>query len=373
MPATMKLRLAVIGAGHLGRIHTRIARSIPEIELVAVADPVEASREAIAKEYGVRGLGDYRELLGQIDAAVVATPTRFHHAVGMELLEAGIHLLIEKPLATTLPECDGLVRTARRKGVVLQVGHVERFNPAISAALPHLRDARYIEASRLSGFSGRSTDIGVVLDLMIHDIDLVLWLVRSPLVHVDALGIAVLGRHEDAANARLVFENGCVATLNASRISYQAARQMHVWTPTGFASLDFGTRKVSLVRPSAEIVKGGFDAESLPPQERLKIKDQLFVSHLVKEDLQPDPIDAITAEQHDFLESIQSGRAPRVTGEQAREAISVAEQILASMADHRWDGQKNGRIGPHAMPLPSVVPAPHFVAQPAVPLRREAG
>jgi hypothetical protein len=148
---------------------------------------------------------------------------------------------------------------------------------------------------------------------------------------------------------------------------------MQVWTPTGFASLDFATRKVSLVRPSAEIVAGRFDADSMPTPERLKLKDQLFGLHLIKEELQPEPIDAITAEQQDFVESIQTGRAPRVTGEQAREALSVAEEILASIAAHRWDGQSSGRIGPHALPIPSIIPAPHFVAQPASPLRRDAG
>lgn len=367
------IRLAVIGAGHLGRIHARIAKTQPAIELIGIADPVEASRNVAAAEYGVPAFADHRELIGRIDAAVVATPTRYHHAVGMELLDAGVHLLIEKPLATSRTEADDLVRTARRKSVVLQVGHVERFNPAFSAALPHLRDARYIEASRLGGFTGRSTDIGVVLDLMIHDLDLVLWLVRSPLVHVDAMGIAVLGEHEDAANARLVFENGCVATLNASRISYQAARQMQVWTPTGFAAIDFGSRKVSLVRPTQDVLQGRFQADRLPAEERLKIKDQLFISHLVKEEFQAEPVDAITAEQADFADSIRTGRTPRVSGDQARDALAVAEEILASIAAHRWDGQSGGRIGPHAVPAPSIIPAPHFVSQPAAALKREAG
>lgn len=367
------LRLAVIGAGHLGKIHARIARTLPAIELIGITDPIEASRDAAAAEFGVPTFADHRELLGRIDAAVVAAPTQFHHAVGMELLEAGVHLLIEKPLATRLAEADDLVRMARRKSLVLQVGHVERFNPAFSAALPHVREARYIEASRLGGFTGRSTDIGVVLDLMIHDLDLILWLVRSPLAHVDAMGMAILGEHEDVANARLVFENGCVATINASRISYQAARLMQIWTPTGFASIDFATRKVSLVRPSPDVLHGRFQADQLPAAERLKIKDSLFVSHLVKEELQADPVDAITAEQTDFVDSIRAGRTPRVSGEQARDALAVAEEILISITAHRWDGQSGGRIGPHAVPGPSIVPAPHFVSQPAAALKREAG
>jgi predicted dehydrogenase len=366
------IRLGIIGVGHLGRIHARIAKSVPGIELVAIADPLEHNRAAAATDYGVPAFTDYRELLGRIDAAVIATPTRFHHAVGTELLEQGIHLLIEKPLAATLAEADDLVHTARRRNLVLQVGHVERFNPALAAALPHLRDARYIEASRLSSFTGRSTDIGAVLDLMVHDIDLVLWLVRSPLAHVDALGVAVMGEHEDAANARLVFENGCVATLNASRISYQTTRQMHVWTPTGFAALDFATRKVCLVHPREDVLQRRWHVDSVAAEERLKLKDQLFQVYLVKEELQPDPIDAITAEQLDFADSIRAGRAPRVSGEQARDALAVAEEILARIAAHRWDGAAAGRVGPHALPSPSIVPAPHFIAQPAA-RQREAG
>jgi predicted dehydrogenase len=290
----------------------------------------------------------------------------------MELLEQGVHLLIEKPLAATVAEADDLVRTARRRGLVLQVGHVERFNPALAAALPHLRDARYIEASRLSGFTGRSTDIGAVLDLMIHDIDLVLWLVRSPLVHVDALGVALLGRHEDAANARLVFENGCVATLNASRISYQAMRQMQVWTPSGFAVMDFATRKVCLVHPREDLLQRRWHVDALSAEERLKLKDELFHAYLRREELHPAPVDAITAEQTDFADSIRAGRTPRVSGEQAREALSAAEEILHRIATHRWDGRSEGRVGPHVLPGPGIVPAPHFIGQPA-PLQREAG
>ncbi len=207
---------------------------------------------------------------------------------------------------------------------------------------------------------------------MIHDIDLVLWLVRSPLAHVDALGVAVMGEHEDAANARLVFENGCVATLNASRISYQAARQMQVWTPRGFASLDFATRKVCLVHPTEDILQRRWHVDSLATDERLKLRDELFRTHFVKEELQPEPIDAITAEQTDFVDSIRAGRAPRVSGEQARDALAVAEEILARVAAHRWDGDTAGRVGPHALPAPSIVPAPHFASQPAK-RQREAG
>src|SRR6478609_7887582 len=173
------LRVAVIGAGHLGRIHARLAAGLEEIELVAVADPVEAARESVAQEAKTRAVADYRELIGDIDAAIIATPTTYHHAVGMELLGCGLPLLIEKPLAVTAQQASDLVTLARQKNVALQVGHVERFNPALTAVATDVRDPKYIEAVRTSGYTFRSTDIGVVMDMMIHDLDIVLSLAKS--------------------------------------------------------------------------------------------------------------------------------------------------------------------------------------------------
>ena len=367
------LKLAVIGAGHLGRFHAQKMRQVPGVELVAVADPVEANRVQVAVECQTRSVADYRELLGQIDAAVLAAPTRFHHAIGKDLLERGIHLLVEKPIASTLEQAEDLVRLARRERVVLQVGHVERFNPAMVAVLPHLREPKYIEAARVGGFSGRSTDIGVVLDLMIHDLDLVLTLVRSPVKQVEALGVSVLGQHEDVANARLVFENGCVATLSASRVSYQASRTMQVWTPSAFAAIDFATRAATLVRAGETVQGRELKVEKLPPEGLLAVKEQLFTTHLRKEQFQSEPIDAITAELVDFTDSIRQGRSPRVSGEQARDALAVAEWILQKIDAHQWDGQAAGRLGPQALPRPGVIPAPHFDRTAAeIPLR-EAG
>ncbi len=202
------LRVAVIGAGHLGRIHARIAAGLDDIELVAVADPVAACRDAAAAESKTESVADYRELIGEIDAAIVATPTNTHHTVGIELLSSGIPLLIEKPLANHTAAADDLVNLARKQGLVLQVGHVERFNPALAWAASEVHDPKYIEATRTSGYSFRSTDIGVVLDVMIHDLDIVLALAGSTVTNVEALGISVLGGHEDMATARLTFASG---------------------------------------------------------------------------------------------------------------------------------------------------------------------
>jgi len=213
------LRLAVIGAGRLGGFHAQKAAANPDVELVAVVDPVPAARNRVAAECHTRALADYRGLVGAIDAAIVAAPTRLHHRIGMDLAGEGVHLLVEKPLCSRLAEAEELVERAEKQGVVLQVGHVERFNPAFAAAAPYLVEPKYIEAVRASGFTFRSTDVGVVLDLMIHDIDLVLSLVGSPVQRVEAMGVSVLGGHEDAANARIQFASGCVATLSASRVS----------------------------------------------------------------------------------------------------------------------------------------------------------
>jgi predicted dehydrogenase len=369
------LRLAVIGVGHLGRIHARILSTLPGIELIGVADPLESNRAAAAAEYGTTPYADYRALIGRIDAAVVAAPSRLHHEIGLELLNRGIHLLIEKPLTTRLAEAEELVHAARRHGAVLQAGHIERFNPAFAAALPHVRGPKFIQAQRLGGFTGRSTDIGVVLDLMIHDLDLVLSLARSPVRQVEALGISLLGGHEDAAHARLEFENGCVAVLNASRISYRASRTMEIWSERAFAALDFAARKASLVHPAESILQGTFDADALPSDERCRLKDELFATLLRREELEVPAADQITAELEDFADSIRTGRAPRVSGEQARDAIAVAQQVLQQIATHLWDGRFGGRTGPHALPPPSIIAGPHWDRRPqhSPARRREAG
>ncbi|MEX0977936.1 MAG: Gfo/Idh/MocA family oxidoreductase, partial [Pirellulales bacterium] len=212
------LKLAVVGAGHLGRIHARLLAEMSDVELVGIVDPLPTARDKAAADCGTSALADHRLLMGRVDGAVIATPTRLHHAVALDFLRAGTPLLVEKPLAATVAEADELVETARRHGTVLQVGHIERFNPAFVAAAGRVGRPRYVDAVRAAPFTGRSTDIGVVHDLMIHDIDLVLSLVDAPLVRVEAVGLPILGQNEDVAQARLEFADGCVANLSASRV-----------------------------------------------------------------------------------------------------------------------------------------------------------
>ena len=256
-------------------------------------DPLPAHRERLAAELKTAGLDSHFPLVGKIDAAVIATPTLMHHRVAVDLLKAGTHLLVEKPICSTVAEADELVDLARRRKVVLQVGHVERFNPAMAAAAPQIKNPKFIEAVRASGFTFRSMDIGVVLDLMIHDIDLVLSLVRSPLRTVDAMGVALLGGHEDAAHARLTFACGCMANLSASRVSYEPHRKMQVWSQAAYANIDFAVRTMDLVRPSETILRGEFHAERLSPEQVEHYQTHLAEEHLPREQKTFDAVDAL--------------------------------------------------------------------------------
>ncbi|MBX9787984.1 MAG: Gfo/Idh/MocA family oxidoreductase [Pirellulales bacterium] len=370
------LRLAVIGAGHLGRFHTRILAARPDVDIVGIADTNPAACEQLAATCGAAAWNNHQPAIGRVDAAVIATPTRWHHAVACDLLRAGVHLLIEKPLAASVAEAEELVALARQHGAVLQVGHIERFNPVVEqASQENIGAPKYIEACRSAAHKFRSTDIGVVLDLMIHDIDLALALTAAEVARVDALGLALFGRHEDVAQARLTFDNGCVANLSSSRASFVVRRSMQIWGDRGFAGLDLGARTANLVRPDDILLGEGFDVERLPAERIAHYRDNLFGELLHLEPVAAGDVDQLTAELSDFVESIQTGRAPRVPGEQGLAALAVAERVLEAIAAHQWDGRADGRIGPFAEPPVHVLPGPHWHRQPAAePLpRKEAG
>jgi predicted dehydrogenase len=351
-----KLRLGVVGAGHLGTIHTRLLRSIDDVELVGVSDPSPAARRRIADEFQIETFEDHRPLLGRIDAAIVAAPTRDHYWIGMELAEAGVHLLVEKPMTATVAEADALIRAARARNLVLQVGHVERFNPAFAAAC-QIPSPRYVEAVRASGYTGRSIDVGVVLDLMIHDIDLVLSLVGSELVEVHAVGTAVLGPHEDMAHAQLRFADGCLATLNASRTSYQAQRTMQVFGEQGYAAIDFATGSVKTIRPGELVRRRQIDVRQLGAEDRRQLQQRLFTDLLLVEDLQPEKRNAILDEQHDFVISIRTGQKPQVTGQHGRDALAVAARILERIAEPQPADRRAPPLqGPHWELAPQSTP-----------------
>ncbi len=372
-----RLRLAVVGVGHLGRIHARLAAGVPEIELVAVVDARREACEAVAVEMGCRAASEVRELIGEIDAAVVATPTLTHRDVTSELIRGGVHVLVEKPIAPTRSEADELVQLARRRHVVLQVGHVERFNPGLASVASRLREPKFIEARRQSGYTFRSTDVGVVLDLMIHDIDVTLSLVQADVAHVDALGVSVMGDHEDMVSARLRFANGAVANLTASRTSYAPARTMQVFTATTFASIDFQARKAVVVEPREDVLRRTLRVAELDESDRQRIRERCFEELLVKSEPPAIEANAIEQELIDFATAIRTGRAPRVTGADGRDAVAVAELILEQVRAHRWDGADGRRVGPLASPvLPFAAPAAEdesWATEDTVVLRRKAG
>ncbi|MDC0934656.1 Gfo/Idh/MocA family oxidoreductase [Pirellulales bacterium] len=349
-----RVRLAVVGVGHLGSIHARLAANLPNVELVAVVDPNPTLRSRSAKETGAAPAEDFRGLIGEIDAAVVATPTSTHAAVAGELLRAGIHCLVEKPLAPNSDAADQLVQLAKRRQTVLQVGHVERFNPALASVRGRLTEPKYIEGRRHTRFSFRSTDVGVVLDLMIHDIDVVLSLVRSTVERVEALGAAVVGKHEDMASARLLFATGAVAHLTASRVSYQSERSMHVFTARRFAAIDFAARQATLIEPSDEILGRTVDLGATPPAQAAETGNRIFTDFLAKSTPEAEETNAIEQELIDFTAAISAGNAPLVTGADGRDAVAVAERILDQIARHQWDGRQDGRVGPAALSVPAI-------------------
>jgi predicted dehydrogenase len=320
-----RVRVGVVGVGHLGKEHARILAGLSAVELVGVADVNAEQARAVAARWGTCSFGDYRSLLGSIDAAVIAVPTAGHHAVAGDLLRHGIHLLVEKPLALDGRQAGELVDLARRHGCVLQVGHIERFNPAFEELLRWPLQPRLVACQRLSGFTGRSTDIGAVLDLMIHDLDLLLTLVGSPVRDVEAHGLMLMGGHEDVAHAHLVFANGCVADVTASRVNPGSFRRMQVWGPEGHATVDFAKRQVTLAQPAG-----------VPTRDR----------PLETLELDRNQGDQLTRELQDFVHCVQTGERPRVSGEQGLEAIALADRILSCIALHTADGRPAGARQP---------------------------
>jgi predicted dehydrogenase len=348
-----RLRIAVVGVGHLGKEHARILASLPEVELVGVADVHFEQAQAVARRLNCQAYRNHRPLLELSDAAVLAVPTTLHYDLAREFLRAGIPLLVEKPLAASLEQADKLVELARRQRLVLQVGHIERFNPAFEELQRYSFQPKFVECERLGPFTGRSTDTGIVLDLMIHDLDLLLSLVGAPVQSVEALGAAVFGGHEDIANARLHFANGCVANVTASRASPVPRRQMRIWSPEGYASVDFATRRLTLIQPSESLRRGGLDPAKLDPASRALLKDELFGRYfqVLERDCSATG-DQLTRELKHFVDCVQNGSRPRVSGKDARDAIDLATQILESIRGHSWEGHSGGAIGPSKLPAP---------------------
>jgi predicted dehydrogenase len=329
------LRVAVVGVGHLGRHHARLLKEL-DCQLVAVADPDPRARAEAEQNLAVPALADYRELAGKVDAVTVVVPTRLHREVAGFFLERQVDVLVEKPIAGTVAEGREIVALAAAHGRILQVGHVERFNAALQGIAEFGRAARYIESHRLAPFSFRSTDVGVVLDLMIHDLDLVLALVRSEIASVDAFGGAVFTPAEDMASAIIKFKNGAVAHLTANRVALKPLRKMRIFSPEGYASLDFHGATAMVVRKNP-----GWDFQKLDLDkiDRTQVGDLwkfVFEGLLSVQQYKLDEGNPLRAELAAFLVAVRDRSAPMVTGEDGVAAVAAAEQVVAAIARNRW-------------------------------------
>jgi predicted dehydrogenase len=345
------LRVAVIGVGHLGQEHARILSGLSDVKLVGVADVNFAQAQAVADRCGTKATRQFATLLSGIDAAVVAVPASFHCLVTGTILGCGIPVLVEKPLAVNLEEADELLALSKANGALLQIGHVERFNSAFEALQARPLTAKYIAGERLGGYTGRCTDVGVVLDLMVHDIDLVLTLKGCAVRAVEAFGVSVLGGHEDIAKARITFEDGCIVDLSASRLAFESTRGMQIWGVEGFAAVDFARRHLTLVQPSRALCRHRAGFRPFDSATLATLKQELFGRHLERLDLQCDNRDALTRELQDFVHCVRTGARPRAGGEEGRAALELASRILERIDHHRWDGGQAGAIGPHAYPM----------------------
>ncbi len=330
------MRVALVGAGHLGKIHGKLLKSMPEAELVAVVDPDAAAAAAVAKGSDARTFPDHRAMLagpeGPPEAAVVAAPTTLHREIAGELLAAGVHCLVEKPITKTVAEAEELVALAEGKRLALAVGHVERYNPAIIAARPEVRDVKFIECRRVSPYPFRSTDVGVTMDVMIHDIDLILDLVGRPLLSAEACGARVFSPSEDIANARLVFEGGAVADVTASRVALKAERKLRIFQSDAYISIDLLAKKGVVYRKSAALARGDIDPAKLTPAQAGGSPLDFILKKLVSfKKLKVPKINPIGRELEDFLQAAREGTQPPVSGRQGLAALRAAEMILGGM------------------------------------------
>ncbi len=347
-----RLRVGVVGVGHLGKEHARILASLPDVELVGVVDPNASQVEMVAQRCGTRAFCDHHALMPLVDAVVIAAPTSYHCSLAADFLSYHVPLLVEKPMAVTVRQAEQMIELSQRHNTILQIGHIERFNPAFEQLRRHPLQPKFITCERYSGFSGRSTDIGVVLDLMIHDLDLVLALVQAPVRTVEALGVAVLGGNEDLAQARVTFTNGCVADLKASRVHPTPVRCMHVFGPEGFAGVDFARRHLTLMQPAEHLRQRQIDTRRLDAPALATLKMELFGRHVQVQELDCNSGDQLTRELQDFLHCVRTGQQPRVDGTAGRDALALAGRILDSLRAHAWEGTPDGPTGPWHLPAP---------------------
>lgn len=320
-----KIKTAVIGVGHFGQRHAEKYAAIDAADFIAVADSDEPRANEIAGKHGVEPLTDYRDLIGRVDAVSICAPTSLHREIAGACLEGGLHVLIEKPIAETVDQAAELIGIGERNGRIIQVGHLERFSPAYFAMADNIGKPLFIEANRISPFNPRVTDVSVVLDLMIHDIDLIAALVGEPITSIDAVGAPVVSEHEDIVNTRVSFANGCVANLTASRISLKTERVMRIFQPDRYIKADLAARKVVVQR------KG--DGEMFPGIPNIEEEAHEFGE-----------ADSLLREIESFVDTVRDGGKPIVDGTAGLEAVATAQKITDSLRAHRQKLEDAGVI-----------------------------
>jgi predicted dehydrogenase len=325
------VRIGVIGVGHLGALHAKMLADIPGVTLAGVYDLDGAKAGSVAAQYGTTACPSIDDLLGRVDAVTIATNTLVHHEVGARVLEGGKHIFLEKPITQTIAEADALCRTAKARNLIIQVGHIERFNPAILALEKYPIAPMFVESHRLAQFNPRGADVAVVLDLMIHDIDLILSFVKSPVRGVEANGVAVVSESVDIANARIQFENGCVANVTASRISQRKMRKMRLFQNSGYISIDFseGTAEVFRLLQEGEPDATGTLMLGEIGSGKLKRK-------IVYEQPEVKEVNALRHEIQLFAQCVATGTPPVVSGEDGKRALEVASAIMEKISQQSF-------------------------------------
>ena len=320
------VRVAVVGAGDFGRNHARVYRRLEAVELVAIVDSNSERARSVASEFGTSVFPDLGALTGCVDAATVAVPTSEHARVGCRLMELGLDVLVEKPIAASLSEADLLLAAARRHGRILQVGHLERYNPAFIAVLPIIKEPLYFEVHRLGVFSPRSLDIDVVYDVMIHDLDILLALADSPVSSIHALGIPVITDKVDIAHARLEFDSGAVANLTASRVSTERVRKLRFFQHHEYISLDYARQDALRIRVRQPVPQPQFDFERIPTHQE----------------------EPLAAELRAFVEAVRERKVPLVDGRAGRRALELADKVMAGILEHNRRVQLGAFAPPRA-------------------------
>lgn len=314
------IRVGVVGVGYLGRFHALKYASIPDVELVGVVDIDRERAVAVASECSTKVFYHHSTLFGLVDAVSIAVPTNLHFSIARDFLERGIHVLLEKPITCTIEEADELIRISKRKGVILQVGHLERFNPAVLALEGIVRRPMFIESHRIATFKGRGTDVDVILDLMIHDIDIILNLVRSPVVRLEAVGVPVVSANVDIANTRMVFKSGCIANVTASRIALKDERKIRIFQPNTYISIDYALQKITI-------------RERVEEDGNQRVRSR---------SVEIEKTDVLYEEIKAFLKAVRNGEEPPVSGEDGKRALEVALKIQEEVL--RWQREKIGSL-----------------------------